>query len=1451
MSNNNKTYRLKTNIGEDTRLNLNINQEYDILEILSLKVKTENLYRLHSSSYGCIVGRVLANGGVGIPNAKISLFIKADEETLLDDVLAVLYPYNNTQTKNADGIRYNLLPDEQISECHQNVGTFPNKRLVLDDLHVIEIFDKYYKFTTTTNSAGDYMLFGVPVGNQTIHTDIDLSDIGFLSQKPIDMMYKGYNSTQFENAAQFKKDTNIDSLSQIIGQNTVVDVLPFWGDTDEGDIAITRNDIQINYKFEPTCIFIGSLVTDNKSNGFSKKCVPTPKMGRMDYLTTGAGTIEMIRKTPNGDVEEFSIMGNELIDGNGTWCYQIPMNLDYVMSDENGNLVPTDNPEKGIPTRTRVRFRISLNDFESDYANNHLVKMLVPNNPDSVEDQDYTFGSATKDSEEGGKSFRDLMWNNVYTIKSYIPRIQKGNYQRTEKFSGIKNINVHGDNNPIPYNNMRVNLTFKFTLQCAIIKALIFAVSLINKMFVIVGWLIKDENKKCITIGDGLCPDLEGWYFAPGCYRYTKNTDERAEEFLNNTLKEIKKREGLLDSQSTDTTNKDSDDEKFCLTTSINYLTKCIEINLAMENEVIQFDFYNDWINGLLYIPRWFVNIRKKRSYFFGLIRIKPKVQACLEDSFNQTRRLTQQCAMSYGKDSNDLFTYNRTPIGCKSGNVQKCHKTKGRKQVKIFRGSKNSGGIVHNETNMHGLNIYYPKSNEWLNNGKKANLFATDIVLLGNINTCNDSGIPNNLSELPSSTFQLPPNLVQTNMDSDGILYGIDGRSKCNGVQLLPQRKGVSEINQTFDDYVKWSKGEEFYEKTPDDIDEYAITEMSGIDWGFSGPQQGKEKNLYSPGGHFLSIACLNPKVSIKSCVNLSRVCELGSYMSQFQIKYRKASENEIEELEQINLVPSGFISGDEINDNGFRSIFATLNSNKLKVKKDERGNKKYNFISINPINYNGELKDSLPNEYNKKIDDKTNSYIRTIENTSKDYIFYRFNINDVKEHESKFLLKDSYGLSFPVYENSFYFYFGLKNGSSAADRFFKDYYAACPKNEKNIPNIEIIDGDEYVEKNICEKTVKVKFKINNFPTPYSVKIYKNGDFDGYINEDNIGTNIEWEFEEEGEYEIIVENQYKANVLKKKFVINEVFNEDEKMIYYYDFVEEPILSENKDDTYTISNKKNTGSLKITTNDNIAGIIIIGDGKCSYWSKNEEVTEIITNKIKDFGLVKDNVTDNGNDKIFNLWATNTYYDVYYIYNCKTIYKTILVENIFTEFKLHSQPMTVALLGNELTLLKLQKEKKEILIKDEITDNDGLVNEFIKINREKLGELSRISEWVVKKSMMSEKSMFIRDNIPLTFNPLGGTPPYNLSYRQSLDEIDGDKISVYEHYYFYEDYFSQLAPTKMWLNEDIETEGNVENADKNLVFENLSDNKKNKYPIIFEASDVKDNILGFKTIKIIK
>ena len=74
-----KNYRLHTTVGSDSVLNVNMRQDFEFLEVLSLRLKQEDTYKLHSSNYGVIVGRVLANDAFGIPNAKVSIFIERDD----------------------------------------------------------------------------------------------------------------------------------------------------------------------------------------------------------------------------------------------------------------------------------------------------------------------------------------------------------------------------------------------------------------------------------------------------------------------------------------------------------------------------------------------------------------------------------------------------------------------------------------------------------------------------------------------------------------------------------------------------------------------------------------------------------------------------------------------------------------------------------------------------------------------------------------------------------------------------------------------------------------------------------------------------------------------------------------------------------------------------------------------------------------------------------------------------------------------------------------------------------------------------------------------------------------------------------------------------------------------------------------------------------------------------
>ena len=967
-----RSYRIRTNVGDaDNVINVKLEQSYDMFEILSLKLTQENAYKLYSSNYGVIVGRVLANGGFGVPNAKISIFIKSEEAESITKTIE--YPYSSVQSSNRNGVRYNLLPDYVDDACHQNVGTFPNKRYMLDNQILVEIFDKYYKFTTTTNEAGDYMLFGVPTGSQTLHVDVDLSDIGVLSQRPRDLIYKGYNINQFESPNKFKTDTNLNSLSQIKSQDRGVYVYPFWGDTTEdGDeIGVTRCDIQLDYKFEPTCVFMGSIVTDTGSNAIGKNCAGTDNVGKMSDLVAGEGSIEMIRKTIDGKVEEFPIKGNRVIDGDGVWCYQIPMNLDYVMTDEYGNIVPTDNPDKGIPTRTRVRFRISLDDSPNDATARKRCRYLVPNNPrldtDSetgfpeftkTKEPDYEFGTNTRE-----ESYVDMFWNNVYTVKNYIPRIQKNGKVTNRKHTGIKLVNHYGDNNPMPYNSLSIKLSFQFRLICVITKIIITLIAFLNNIISILGFLPCWLSKLCLKIWKfKICPFSFLKKLIPNCIALSS---EFCDDGINKITYYVGCGKGISypfqcvwektrDDHNNDQKGVPAEDRSFPSNNG-EMLYTCVENELAQSNDATSFNFYNDWVNGVLYAPLWYRHIRPKKSFLFGIFKRRAKDEWCSADRTFASLRMFQPCAMK--RESEVTYpNYNGktvTPYRMhgNEGCGDDCHKT--------AASVASENGYIVTKTNSFGQIVYYYKSLEYdprlPQNGNASNTgvsrgdvtlyFATDIVLLGSLNDCDLQGIPQFFKFLESSTYSLPTDILFTD----------------------------NEITLQFDEAGNVTSST----LTQD-------TEMTGCDWGNT---NGYDECGEPDGGLFYGIGCSTIEMQEKSCTNLARVCELGVALDETQQVADLAMLENTDNDEAYNLlIPDGYISYDELYGFDARSMFATLNGNRLLTKlSEENGLKVYDFRYLYPENFDGSLTELMTKR--QKACDTTYKNNYKLEKFSRDY--------------------------------------------------------------------------------------------------------------------------------------------------------------------------------------------------------------------------------------------------------------------------------------------------------------------------------------------------------------------------------------------------------------------------------------------------------------------------------
>ena len=375
-----KTYRIRTSVGNSTQsdktIKVQVDQDFDFLEILSLKLTQSDVYRSFCSDYGVVVGRVVANGGYGVPNAKVSVFVPIDAVDQNDPVISALYPYKNVTDKNEDGYRYNLLPYTPSYEGHAATGTFPTRDDVLTRTEVLQIYEKYYKYTVKTNESGDYMIVGVPLGNQQVMLDLDLSDMGCFSLRPTDLLRMNLGNPKQFDGNQFKSSVDLSSLPQIVNQRRSISVSSFWGTGDVCDVGITRVDFDLrdsNITIEPTATFMGSIMTSNDGVMLKNNCKPSSEQGDLCGMVAGPGRILAVRQTINtnlnGDpiLEQYQLeQGGKVIDENGAFVVDVPMNLDYVTTNEFGELIFSNIPSVGIPTKGKYRFKVKTNEGEKE-----------------------------------------------------------------------------------------------------------------------------------------------------------------------------------------------------------------------------------------------------------------------------------------------------------------------------------------------------------------------------------------------------------------------------------------------------------------------------------------------------------------------------------------------------------------------------------------------------------------------------------------------------------------------------------------------------------------------------------------------------------------------------------------------------------------------------------------------------------------------------------------------------------------------------------------------------------------------------------------------------------------------------------------------------------------------------------------------------------------------------
>ena len=582
------------------------------------------------------------------------------------------------------------------------------------------------------------------------------------------------------------------------------------------------------------------------------------------------------------------------------------------------------------------------------------------------------------------------------------------------------------------------------------------------------GWLPVPSYLWCVVLSAGLSEGNVAYY--PGC---------RCESGL-------------------DASDCPADMEGSCRkSTDVNELMDKIQRNLALDFKIVKLDLYQDWINGCLYMPLWYWRKSKKKTFLFFTIS-RAKNEYCSDSSLYSRLKTYVTCNIRYY--DNDFTVSDNTRSMPDSEN--RWHKNRAN-QVRYER------GLIKPVENKDGLTAYYYVATQATSdnanssfemirresNFKAVRLFATDIILLGNLDPKNIYGIPQFFKCLPSTTANVPP---------------------------------IATIEEVLDP----NEEEEIYDKdTSGNADDSGNTITTGMDWN----HDGDEKTPRYKTGLFIDLACTYARTKPKSCINVERISELGVSVD---MTHNMAYHENGNSTQYGQIDNDGFITKYELDDMENRAMFATLNhigfipqeyQDSISGYTTQIHDKNTNYLIpkfkyIYPVDFDGRMQvpmDLYKNGFEQAtFDERDESYI-TFRMGAEQNLDYKENSEERIRHFYHARNNDEM-YDMPLYNNSYYFYFGIKKGSTAIDKFNKMFYAPCFKQEKmpftldietqgrsycpeayantacNCPSGSSVSESEYsgvcrynYDSNRNKAYGYIKVTSDDIRTPYSYKLY------------------------------------------------------------------------------------------------------------------------------------------------------------------------------------------------------------------------------------------------------------------------------------------------------------------------------------------------------------------------
>ena len=193
-------YRIKTKIlpEQNQYLKVNLEQDFDVLDILTLSIYGTDAYPNPCGDWGIIMGRIVDSNSFPMENVKVGYVIPLDDNDKNDITISSIY-------NDIMGNKYPFLPNYKVNKNHYPVGGFPSEDEVMANSALEYVYKKYFKFVTSTNQNGDYTILGIPLGKGSLVMNFDSTDAGSLSTTPVQQLATGNKDKK-----NFKKDQRLN-----------------------------------------------------------------------------------------------------------------------------------------------------------------------------------------------------------------------------------------------------------------------------------------------------------------------------------------------------------------------------------------------------------------------------------------------------------------------------------------------------------------------------------------------------------------------------------------------------------------------------------------------------------------------------------------------------------------------------------------------------------------------------------------------------------------------------------------------------------------------------------------------------------------------------------------------------------------------------------------------------------------------------------------------------------------------------------------------------------------------------------------------------------------------------------------------------------------------------------------------------------------------------------------